>query len=159
MGLAEKFPSAVNENDVVHRQGELSLRNMKTTFSSAMDIQIPYNIESVFYYLSEQTPDIVKTVMNDFESGTSTTIPPEILNNFHFHNVWKEHAYFTYTRLLVCKPSPSNQQSHYGTAKIRSSLLLLLQQQQPQSIVHPLTSTMWPVCPTLPLVITWLTPC
>ena len=114
MGLPVKFLSAVNENDVVHRaffQGELSLRDLKTTFSSAMDIQIPYNIERVFYYLSGQKPDIVKTVMNDFESGASTTIPPEILKNNNFistkrvtnentlstmQHVWKEHGY------LIC---------------------------------------------------------
>ena len=111
MGLPVKFLSAVNENDVVHRaflQGELSQRDLKTTFSSAMDIQIPYNIERVFYYMSGRKPDIVKTVMREFESGANTTIPPEILKNNNYistvrvtnentlgvmQHTWKEHGY------------------------------------------------------------------
>ena len=111
MGLPVKFLSAVNENDVVHRafvQGELSHRDLKTTFSSAMDIQIPYNIERVFYYMSGRKPDIVKTVMKGFESGANTAIPPEILKNNNYistmrvtnentlgvmQRVWKEHGY------------------------------------------------------------------
>ena len=111
MGLPVKFLSAVNENDVVHRafhQGELLQTDLKTTFSSAMDIQIPYNIERVFYYISGRKPDIVKTVMKDFESGANTTIPSEILKNNDYistmrvtnentlgvmQHVWKEHGY------------------------------------------------------------------
>ena len=111
MGLPVKFLSAINENDVVHRaflQGELSLEDLKTTFSSAMDIQIPYNIERVFYYMSGRKPDIVKTVMTGFESGANTTIPPEILKNNDYistmrvtndntisamQRIWKEHQY------------------------------------------------------------------
>lgn len=111
MGLPVKFLSAVNENDVVHRaflQGELSLRDLKTTFSSAMDIQIPYNIERVFYYMSGRKPDIVKKMMKDFESGANSTIPPEVLKNNDYistmrvtnentlgtmQRVWKEYGY------------------------------------------------------------------
>ena len=111
MGLPAKFLSAVNENDIVHRafqQGELSQTDLKTTFSSAMDIQIPYNIERILYYMSGRKPDIVKTVMKDFENGINTVIPPEILQNNNYistmrvtnedtlgvmQRIWKEHEY------------------------------------------------------------------
>lgn len=110
MGLPVKFLSAVNENDVVHQafhQGELSQLDLKATFSSAMDIQIPYNIERVFYYMSGRNSDIVRRVMKDFESGANTVIPQEILKNGYIsttrvtnkdtldvmQHVWKEHRY------------------------------------------------------------------
>ena len=111
MGLPVRFLSAVNENDIVHRafhQGELLITDVSTTYSSAMDIQIPYNIERIFYYLSGQQTDVVRTVMEGFEGGKRTTIPPVILDNNDYittmrvtnddtlaamQQTWKEHEY------------------------------------------------------------------
>ena len=85
MGLPFKFVSAVNENDIVHRAFSTGVFSMADsvllTPSSAMDVQIPCNIERVFYYLSSQRSDIVKAVMETFEKDFTTTIPSEILDN------------------------------------------------------------------------------
>ena len=111
MGLPVKFLSAVNENDVVHRafhQGELLMKEVNTTYSSAMDIQIPYNIERIFYCLSGQQAGVVKEVMESFESGKRTTVPPALLEKSNYittmrvtsedtltamQQTWKEHRY------------------------------------------------------------------
>lgn len=111
MGLPAKFLSAVNENDVVHRvfeEGELALADVTTTYSSAMDIQLPYNIERVFYYMSGKQSDVVKMVMESVESGKSTLIPPKLLGSNNYistmrvsneetvgamQRTWKEHGY------------------------------------------------------------------
>ena len=84
------------------------MTNVNTTYSSAMDIQIPYNIERVFYYLSGQQTGVVREVMESFESGKRTVIPPAILENSNYittmrvtsedtltamQQTWKEHAY------------------------------------------------------------------
>ena len=111
MGLPVKFLSAVNENDVVHRafnQGELWQKDLNSTHSSAMDIQVPYNIERVLFYLSGQQSAVVKTVMESFESGKRTVIPPKIREGNNYITtlrvtnedtlavmqlIWKEHGY------------------------------------------------------------------
>lgn len=111
MGLPVKFLSAVNENDVVHRafeDGELSLMDLNTTYSSAMDIQKPYNIERVLYYMSGQQSKAVKTVMESFENGKRTIIPHKIVEDNDYivtlrvtnedtlavmQQIWKEHGY------------------------------------------------------------------
>lgn len=112
MGLPVKFLSAVNENDVVHRvfqEGKLVVAaDLTTTYSSAMDIQLPYNIERVFYYMSGRQTDAVKVVMESFESGKNTPIPKSILENNSYittmrvsneetlavmKQTWKEYGY------------------------------------------------------------------
>lgn len=85
MGAPIKFLSAVNENDIVHRAfstGIFSMAdNVLLTPSSAMDIQIPYNIERVFYYLSGQSSNVVKVVMDAFEKDNTCVLPSDILDN------------------------------------------------------------------------------
>lgn len=83
MGLPVKFVAAVNENDIVHRslsQGQLTLSDeVVQTYSSAMDIQFPYNIERLLYYMSDCSPAQVNSVMKQLETQGGSTIPPSVL--------------------------------------------------------------------------------
>lgn len=112
MGLPIKFVSAVNENDIVDRAfrcNDFSLADtVKHTPSSAMDIQMPYNIERAFYYLSGQNSDILREVMETFERDGCCKLPPVVMENNTFlettrvdtsdmfatmKKVWRENSY------------------------------------------------------------------
>ena len=114
LGLPVKFVSAVNENDIVDRAfrcNDFSLADsVKHTPSSAMDIQCPYNIERVFYYLSGQNSDILREVMETFERDGRCKLPPVVMENNTFlvtarvdtndlfatmNKVWSERSYLT----------------------------------------------------------------
>ena len=84
MGLPVRFLAGVNENDVVHRAfatGVLALSEMIQTHATAMDIQMPYNSERVFYFMSGGNSEVVKTVMEQFEKTSRCTLPADILGN------------------------------------------------------------------------------
>ena len=84
MGLPVRFLAGVNENDVVHRvftSGVLALSEMLETHATAMDIQMPYNSERVFYFMSGGNCELVKTVMEEFEKTGRCSVPAEILGN------------------------------------------------------------------------------
>ena len=118
MGIPIKFMAAVNENDVVHRAfdtGVFSLSEIVLqTYASAMDIQIPYNIERLFYFMSGGSCETVKSVMEKFEKDGTCNLPSELLACNHcitttrvsqrsilatMEHVWKEFKY------IVCPHS------------------------------------------------------
>ena len=112
MGLPVKLVACVNENDVFHRTlvtGELSLsKEVVHTYSSAMDIQVPYNIERLLFFMSHGKGEVVRGIMETFETVGSCFIPHDILEENKVLStsranteetlatmrcVWKEHRY------------------------------------------------------------------
>ena len=83
MGLPIKLLAAVNENDVVHRAFDTGLFSLSEaviqTYSSAMDIQKPYNIERLFYFLSAGNCKVVKNIMDTVEKDGRCDLPSELL--------------------------------------------------------------------------------
>ena len=112
MGLPVKLVACVNENDVFHRAlltGELSLPSeVIHTYSSAMDIQVPYNLERLLFFMSRGKGDVVRKTMETFERVGSCRIPQDVLNKNTFlstirvdteetlatmRHVWEEYRY------------------------------------------------------------------
>ncbi len=90
MGVPLKFMCAVNENDIIDRAFRLNDFSMADTVlltpSSAIDIQIPYNIERIFYYLCGQRSEIVADVMKCFERDSRSQLPEAITKgNTYLH--------------------------------------------------------------------------
>ena len=83
MGLPIKLLAAVNENDVVHRAFDTGVFSLSEaviqTYSSAMDIQKPYNIERLFYFLSGGNCKVVKNIMDTIEKDGHCDLPSELL--------------------------------------------------------------------------------
>lgn len=83
MGLPIRFTAAVNENDIVHRSfslGQLKLsEEVMKTHSCAMDIQYPYNIERLLYFLSDGDTDLVRSIMKQVDEQSSSVIPASLL--------------------------------------------------------------------------------
>nr|XP_045007374.1 threonine synthase-like 2 isoform X5 [Jaculus jaculus] len=71
MGLPIHLVVVVNCNDIIHRtvqQGDFSLSEaVKPTLASAMDIQVPYNMERIFWLLSDSNSQVTRTLMEQFE--------------------------------------------------------------------------------------------
>lgn len=82
MGLPVQLVCAVNENDIVHRA--LSTRNFTLsknvlkTWSSAMDIQAPYNFERLMLLFSDMDYALVDSLMQEFEQKGSLKIPEDL---------------------------------------------------------------------------------
>jgi threonine synthase len=83
MGLPIQMVAAVNTNDIVRRTfttGDFSLsENVLQTWASAMDIQVPYNVERMILMASGLNTDRVRDMMAVFESERQTKIPDGIL--------------------------------------------------------------------------------
>jgi len=58
---------------------------MKPTISPAIDIQVPYNIERLFYYLSDGRSDLVAGWMKAFESTGRVALPQRVLSEAKKH--------------------------------------------------------------------------
>ncbi|XP_071798793.1 threonine synthase-like 2 [Asterias amurensis] len=113
MGLPVKLVSAVNTNDIIHRaitHGDYSKASrVIKTYSVAMDIQIPYNMERILFLFSNQDTSQIKKVLEEFESTDKTQIPEETLikmqeawSSYSCHDdqitktmqrCWREHKY------------------------------------------------------------------
>ncbi|EPY82063.1 threonine synthase-like protein [Camelus ferus] len=82
MGLPIHLAVAVNCNDIVHRtvqRGDFSLsRAVKPTLASAMDIQVPYNMERIFWLLSGSDSQGTRALMEQFERTQSVSLPEEL---------------------------------------------------------------------------------
>ncbi|XP_006902079.1 PREDICTED: threonine synthase-like 2 [Elephantulus edwardii] len=82
MGLPVRLVAAVNCNDIIHRvvqQGDFSLSKAVTpTLASAMDIQVPYNMERIFWLLSGGDSKATKALMEQFEKTNSLRLPHEL---------------------------------------------------------------------------------
>uniref|UniRef100_A0A8C0XCY0 Threonine synthase-like 2 n=2 Tax=Castor canadensis TaxID=51338 RepID=A0A8C0XCY0_CASCN len=82
MGLPIHLVVAVNHNDIIHRtvqSGDFSLSEaVKPTLASAMDIQVPYNMERIFWLLSGSNSQETKALMEQFERTQSLHLPKEL---------------------------------------------------------------------------------
>lgn len=82
MGLPIRLVVAVNRNDIIHRavwQGDFSLSAAVTpTLASAMDIQVPYNMERIFWLLSGSDSQVTRALMEQFEKTQGLKLPKEL---------------------------------------------------------------------------------
>ncbi|XP_037663028.1 threonine synthase-like 2 isoform X2 [Choloepus didactylus] len=82
MGLPIRLVAAVNRNDIIHRtlqQGDFSLSEaVQPTWASAMDIQVPYNMERIFWLLSGSDSQGTRTLMEQFEITQGLRLPKEL---------------------------------------------------------------------------------
>ncbi|KAG8512935.1 Threonine synthase-like 2, partial [Galemys pyrenaicus] len=85
MGLPLRLVAVVNCNDIIHRtvqQGDFSLSKVvKSTLASAMDIQVgpvPYNMERIFWLLSNSDSQATRALMEQFERTQSLSLPKEL---------------------------------------------------------------------------------
>ncbi|XP_062934451.1 threonine synthase-like 2 isoform X1 [Cynocephalus volans] len=82
MGLPICLVGAVNRNDIIHRtvqQGDFSLSEaVNPTLASAMDIQVPYNMERIFWLLSGSDSQMTRALMEQFERTQSLNLPRDL---------------------------------------------------------------------------------
>lgn len=87
MGLPVQLVCAVNENDIFHRalsSGDFTMsENVVQTWSSAMDIQVPYNIERLLLLFSDMDYALVDSLMQEFEQRNSLKIPQDLQLKLH----------------------------------------------------------------------------
>jgi len=86
MGIPINLIATVNPNDIVHRtfkSGDYSLaKEVRATWASAMDIQVPYNIERILLMAADMDFKIIKKIMAEFEAenyGKGTKVPKDLL--------------------------------------------------------------------------------
>lgn len=84
MGLPiRRLVAGVNENDITHRTfsaGEFHRSDrMEKTLSDAINIQVPYNMERIFYYLTDEDAPTVASWMTEMEKSAKFTLPPQWL--------------------------------------------------------------------------------
>nr|XP_032806182.1 threonine synthase-like 2 isoform X5 [Petromyzon marinus] len=84
MGLPIRLLCAVNQNDVVHRalrSGDFSVDGaVKPSLASAIDIQVPYNMERVFHLCSDADTALVRDVMTRFYESGQANLPATLQN-------------------------------------------------------------------------------
>ena len=79
MGLPiGRLIAGVNENDITYRTirtGEFHRsEKMLKTLSDAINIQVPYNMERIFYYLTNEDSSLVKAWMSEMEATGRLTL-------------------------------------------------------------------------------------
>ncbi|CAH3176253.1 unnamed protein product [Porites evermanni] len=84
MGLPVELVCAVNENDIVHRAVSTGVFSMsevvQQTWSTAMDIQVPYNFERLLLLSSDMNYALVDSLMQEFEQNNSLKMPEDLRN-------------------------------------------------------------------------------
>ncbi|MBZ3889510.1 Threonine synthase-like 2 [Sciurus carolinensis] len=82
MGLPVRLAAVVNHNDIVHRairQGDFSLSEaVRPSLASAMDIQVPYNMERILWLFSGSSGQVTRALMEQFERTQSLQLPEEL---------------------------------------------------------------------------------
>ncbi|XP_031552589.1 threonine synthase-like 2 [Actinia tenebrosa] len=82
MGLPILLQCAVNENNIVHKalsSGQFSRPSgVVKTWSSAMDIQVPYNMERLMYLFSDFDAQLIASLMKEFEEKGVLEIPENL---------------------------------------------------------------------------------
>ncbi|XP_048208481.1 threonine synthase-like 2 [Perognathus longimembris pacificus] len=82
MGLPIHLVVGVNHNDIIHRTvqwGDFSLSEaFRPTLASAMDIQVPYNMERIFWLLSGSNSEVTRALMEQFERTHTLHLPKEL---------------------------------------------------------------------------------
>eukprot|EP00931_Biecheleriopsis_adriatica_P093384 TRINITY_DN6712_c0_g1_i1.p1 TRINITY_DN6712_c0_g1~~TRINITY_DN6712_c0_g1_i1.p1 ORF type:complete len:449 (+),score=87.46 TRINITY_DN6712_c0_g1_i1:3-1349(+) len=84
MGLPiRRIVAGVNANDITHRtisRGEFHRSaHMEKTLSDAINIQVPYNMERIFYYITGEDASLVNSWMTEMESSGRLTLSSEWL--------------------------------------------------------------------------------
>jgi len=84
MGLPVRMIAAVTPNDIVHRtlqSGDFSLSEVVLqTWATAMDIQVPYNVERMVLMACDLDTARIGALMKEFDAETKTSIPTDILD-------------------------------------------------------------------------------
>lgn len=80
MGLPiRRLVAATNTNDITHRtisHGKFHRsESMDKTLSDAINIQVPYNMERIFYYLTNEDSSLVSSWMLEMERSSRFTLP------------------------------------------------------------------------------------
>jgi len=82
MGVPMKFVAAVNSNDIVGRAiqgGDFSLaKTVQLTLAPSIDIQVPYNMERIYYFCLNGDSKEVKKIMDKFEDKGSVVLPSHL---------------------------------------------------------------------------------
>ncbi|XP_064622944.1 threonine synthase-like 2 [Lineus longissimus] len=136
MGVPVKLTTAVNSNDIVARtlrDGDWSVPDeVEMTISPAMDIQNPYNMQRLFYLLSDGDTDFVNQLMDEFEKSKSKMqLPKNLMNKVHdlfnafcaddqttratMKRCWEENGY------LLCPHTATAVAYHYESLASRSA--------------------------------------
>lgn len=135
MGLPIRLVVAVNSNDIIHRtvqKGDFSLGEVvKPTLASAMDIQVPYNMERIFWLLSGFDSQATRALMEQFERTQSVHLPKELHTKLSeavtsgsvsdeaitqtMGRCWEENQY------LLCPHSATAVNYHYQQTNNRQS--------------------------------------
>lgn len=140
MGLPIKLVCAVNSNDIVHRMlsgGVFSVGESLPTIAPAMDVQIPYNMERIWYLVSDRDTELVSDLMKQFEKFNSVSLPPTLLDQLRqtitqscvvpdqdiresLKRVWDEDAY------LLCPHTATgvHLHHHHSSASPQKSVVL-----------------------------------
>ena len=83
MCVPVRLVAAVTPNDIVHRTfqtGDYSLsETVLQTWATAMDIQVPYNVERIILMGADLDTSRVAELMAQFESESRTKIPGDLL--------------------------------------------------------------------------------
>ncbi len=82
LGLKVRYLAAVNANDMFHRgmtSGVFTVKELVSTYASAMDDNLPYNMERLFYFMSGGDCEVVRAVMEDLEETGSCNVPDRLL--------------------------------------------------------------------------------
>mmetsp|Transcript_6271 Transcript_6271/g.17562 ORF Transcript_6271/g.17562 Transcript_6271/m.17562 type:complete len:320 (+) Transcript_6271:684-1643(+) len=77
MGLPANLTCGVNANDIVHRcvaRGQFHRAGMHRTISQAINIQVPYNMERVLYYLGGRDPTLTRGWMHIMDTTGKLTL-------------------------------------------------------------------------------------
>ncbi|XP_072433136.1 threonine synthase-like 2 [Chiloscyllium punctatum] len=127
MGLPIRLVAVVNENDIIHRtiqNGDFSLADsIKASLAPSIDIQEPYNMERIFWLLSDKDSTLIKTLMEEFQKLGKAHVPDtlsrKLSQTFDSYTVnddyvivtmlrcWKENEY------LLCPHSAVAVAYHY----------------------------------------------
>uniref|UniRef100_A0A7N4V5D9 Threonine synthase like 2 n=1 Tax=Sarcophilus harrisii TaxID=9305 RepID=A0A7N4V5D9_SARHA len=82
MGLPIRLVAVVNQNDIIHRtvqKGDFSLSGItRLTLASAMDIQVPYNMERIFWLLSGSHSGLLRALMEQFDRTKNLCLPRKL---------------------------------------------------------------------------------
>lgn len=82
MGLPiRKLVLATNANDILTRfinAGDYSISQVNPTYSPSMDIQIASNFERYLFYLYDENPAMVRTIMATFQESGALQFPPPL---------------------------------------------------------------------------------
>eukprot|EP00928_Gymnodinium_smaydae_P027731 TRINITY_DN21349_c0_g1_i1.p2 TRINITY_DN21349_c0_g1~~TRINITY_DN21349_c0_g1_i1.p2 ORF type:complete len:520 (+),score=142.01 TRINITY_DN21349_c0_g1_i1:51-1610(+) len=80
MGLPlGRLVAGTNSNDITHRTistGKFHREAMQKTMSEAINIQVPYNMERILYYLTGEDSKLIASWMGEMDQTGRLTLPP-----------------------------------------------------------------------------------